>query len=140
MDCSKPGFPVLHHLPEFAQIVSMESVKPSSLLILWCPLLFLPSTFPGIRGLLVGADGIWLPYQGSHPGPLHWEHGVLATGPPGKSLTPSLFLTSSLSLPSADYWDSYESTTGTQSQKGNPAAGPVSPHRKGERHGVRWSW
>ena len=23
--------------------------------------------------------------QGSNPGPLHWEHGVLATGPPGKS-------------------------------------------------------
>jgi len=25
--------------------------------------------------------------QGSNPGPLHWEHGALATGPPGKSLT-----------------------------------------------------
>ena len=25
------------------------------------------------------------PHQGSNPGPLHWEHGVLATGPPGKS-------------------------------------------------------
>ena len=24
--------------------------------------------------------------QGSNPGPLHWEHGVLATGPQGKSL------------------------------------------------------
>ena len=24
--------------------------------------------------------------QGSNPGSLHWEHGVLATGPPGKSL------------------------------------------------------
>ena len=23
--------------------------------------------------------------QGLNPGPLHWEHGVLATGPPGKS-------------------------------------------------------
>ena len=23
---------------------------------------------------------------GSNPGPLHWEDGVLATGPPGKSL------------------------------------------------------
>ena len=23
--------------------------------------------------------------QGLNPGPLHWEHGILATGPPGKS-------------------------------------------------------
>ena len=26
------------------------------------------------------------PDQGSNPDPLHWEHGVLATGSPGKSL------------------------------------------------------
>ena len=25
-------------------------------------------------------------YQGSNPHPLHWEHGVLTTGPPGNSL------------------------------------------------------
>ena len=30
--------------------------------------------------------GSWLPNQGSNPYPLHWEHGVLTTGPPGKSL------------------------------------------------------
>ena len=29
---------------------------------------------------------IQFPDQGSNPGPLHWEHGVLPTGPPGKSL------------------------------------------------------
>ena len=29
MDCRMPGFPVLHHLSEFAQTVSIESVKPS---------------------------------------------------------------------------------------------------------------
>ena len=34
--------------------------------------------------LLVVACGV--SDQGSHPGPLHWEHGVLATGPPGKFL------------------------------------------------------
>ena len=28
-----------------------------------------------------------LPNQGSSPGPLHWEYGVLATGPPEKSLS-----------------------------------------------------
>ena len=32
--------------------------------------------------LLVGVCGIWSPDQGSNPGPLHWEQGVLATGPP----------------------------------------------------------
>ena len=31
------------------------------------------------------ACGIQFPNQGSNPGPLHWEHGVLPTGPPGKS-------------------------------------------------------
>ena len=35
--------------------------------------------------LLVIARGIWFPDQGSNLGPLHWEHGVLATRPPGKS-------------------------------------------------------
>ena len=37
-------------------------------------------------GSLVVASGIWLPAQGSNSGCLHWEHGVLATEPPGKSL------------------------------------------------------
>ena len=32
------------------------------------------------------ACGIQFPDQGSNPGSLHWEHGVLPTGPPGKSL------------------------------------------------------
>ena len=46
MDCSMLGFPVLHHLPEFAQThvqLKLESVMPSNHLILCCPLLFLPS-------------------------------------------------------------------------------------------------
>ena len=33
--------------------------------------------------LLVAAFRIQFPGQGSNPGPLHWEHGVLASGPPG---------------------------------------------------------
>ena len=32
--------------------------------------------------LSVAAYGTYFPDQGSNPGPLHWEHGVLATGPP----------------------------------------------------------
>ena len=35
--------------------------------------------------LLVAACGISFPDQGSNPGPLHWERGVLATKPPKKS-------------------------------------------------------
>ena len=36
------------------------------------------------------AYGIRLPGQGSNPGPLTWEHGVLATGPRGKF--PEIFI------------------------------------------------
>ena len=49
MDCSTPGFPVLHYLPESSQIHVIESVTPSNHLILCHPLLLLPSIFPSIR-------------------------------------------------------------------------------------------
>ena len=49
MICTMPGFPVLHYLPEFAQLMHIESVMPSNHLILWHPLLLLPSIFPSIR-------------------------------------------------------------------------------------------
>ena len=48
MDCSMPGFPVLHCLPEFAQI-HVHWVMLSNHLTLCCPLLLWPSTFPSIR-------------------------------------------------------------------------------------------
>ena len=50
MDCSTPGFPVLHHLPEAAQthIQSVELMMPFIHLILCHPLLLSPSIFPGI--------------------------------------------------------------------------------------------
>ena len=44
MNRSMPGLPVHHQLPE-----SIESVMPSNHLVLCCPLLLLPSIFPGIR-------------------------------------------------------------------------------------------
>ena len=47
MDCSTPGFPVLHQLLEFAQTHVHKSVMPSNHLTL-C-LLLLPSIFPSIR-------------------------------------------------------------------------------------------
>ena len=46
MDCSPPGFLVLHHLPELAQTHvhwGGDAIQPS------CPLLLLPSIFPCIR-------------------------------------------------------------------------------------------
>ena len=48
MDCSTPGFPVLHYLLEFAQ-AHVHSVSDAIRLILYHPLLLLPSIFPSIR-------------------------------------------------------------------------------------------
>ena len=61
MNCSTPGLPVHHQLPEFTQthvhhqlpesfkLTSIESVMPSSHLILCRPLLLLPLIPPSIR-------------------------------------------------------------------------------------------
>ena len=49
MNCSTPGLPVHHHLLEFTQTESIESVMPSSHLILCRSLLLLPSIFPSLR-------------------------------------------------------------------------------------------
>ena len=49
MDCSTPGFPVLHNLPEFAQTHVHwvgDAIQPSPSL---SSLFFLPSIFPSIR-------------------------------------------------------------------------------------------
>ena len=49
MDCSTPGFPVPHHLSEFAQTHVPWVSDAIQYLILCHPLLFLPSMFLGIR-------------------------------------------------------------------------------------------
>ena len=49
MDCSTLAFPVLHYLPEFAQIMSIELMMPSNHLILCHPILLLSLIFPSIR-------------------------------------------------------------------------------------------
>ena len=49
MNGSTPGFPVLHYLLEFHKLLSIELMMPSSHLILFHPLLLLPSIFPSIR-------------------------------------------------------------------------------------------
>ena len=49
MECSTPGLPVHHQFLEFTQTMSTESMMPSNHLILFCPLLLLPSIFRSIR-------------------------------------------------------------------------------------------
>ena len=49
MNHSTPGLPVHHQLPEFTQTQFIESVMPSSHLILCRPLLLLPPILPSIR-------------------------------------------------------------------------------------------
>ena len=48
MDCSMPGFPVHHQLPEIAKLMCIESVRPSNHLIFCWPLLLPPKIFPSI--------------------------------------------------------------------------------------------
>ena len=49
MNCSTPGLPVHHQLPEFTQTHVNWLVMTSNHLILCHPLLLLPSIFPSIR-------------------------------------------------------------------------------------------
>ena len=49
MNGSTPGLPVHHHLLEFIKFTSIESVMPSSHLILCHPLFLLPPIPPSIR-------------------------------------------------------------------------------------------
>ena len=49
MNCSMPGLPVHHQLPESTQPMSIELIIPSNHLTLCRPLLLLPSIFPSIR-------------------------------------------------------------------------------------------
>ena len=48
-----------------------------------CILIFIYLTALGLSA----ACGIWFPDQGWNLGSLHWEYGVLATGPTGKCLS-----------------------------------------------------
>ena len=49
MDCSIPDFPIHHQLPQLLKLMSIELVIPSNHLILYQPLLLLPSILPSIR-------------------------------------------------------------------------------------------
>ena len=49
MDCSMPGFPVLHPLPQLLKFMSIKLVMLYNHLVLSCSLPPLPSIFPSIR-------------------------------------------------------------------------------------------
>ena len=49
MDCSTPGFPVLHHLQSLLKLMSIELVMPYKYFILCHPFLLLPSIFHSLR-------------------------------------------------------------------------------------------
>ena len=66
MNYKMPGLPVHHQLPEFTQLISIQSVTPSSHLILCCPLLLLTPIPPSIR---VFSNESTLPMRG----PKYWS-------------------------------------------------------------------
>ena len=49
VDCNTPGFPVHHQCPSLLKLMFIKLVMSSNHLILYCPLLLLPSIFPSIR-------------------------------------------------------------------------------------------
>ena len=49
MDCSMPGFPVCHSIPEFAQIHALWVSMLSKYLLLCCPQIVLPLIFPSSK-------------------------------------------------------------------------------------------
>lgn len=70
MGLSEPGFRIQH------------SLFNKKILFFF----FFNYLFIWLCGALVGACGIQFPDQGSNWGPMHWEHGVVATGLPQKSV------------------------------------------------------
>ena len=70
---------------------SVSGILPFSLLLYF---------FIWLHPVLVAAHRIYFPDQGSNPGLLHWEHGVLTTGPPRKSPIPPSFATTIVCAPS----------------------------------------
>ena len=53
VDCSTPGFPVLHHFWSLLKLISIELMMPSNHLILCCPLLSCPQSFPASGSFLM---------------------------------------------------------------------------------------
>ena len=76
-----------HHF--FLSKVCMKSFKKYLFIYLFsCNGSSLPRAQSSVapRKLLAGACRSWFSHPGLNPDPLQWEHRVLTTGPPGKSL------------------------------------------------------
>ena len=58
MDCHTPGFP-LHHYRSLLKLMSIQSVMPSSHLILCHPLLLLPPIPPSFRVFINNNGQMW---------------------------------------------------------------------------------
>ena len=72
MNCSTPGLPIHHQLPEFTQTTSIKSVMPSSHLILCHPLFLLHPIPPSIR---VFSNESTLPMRW----PKYWSFSFIAS-------------------------------------------------------------
>ena len=78
-----PPLPIApHHKASFIHFFSQLFF---GLVFLFFSFFFLSLLWHTGSSILVAACGVSFPDQESNPGPLHWERGVLATGPPGKS-------------------------------------------------------
>ena len=82
MNRSTPGLPVHHQLPEFTQIMSIESVMPSNHLILCWPLPLLPPIPPRVFSNESALCMRWPKYwsfsfsispSNEHPGPISFR-------------------------------------------------------------------
>ena len=85
MNCSTPGLPVHHQLPDFTQthvhlpkLMSIESVIPSSHLILCCPLFLLPPIPPSESTLSMRWPKYWsfsfsISLSKEHPGLIYFR-------------------------------------------------------------------
>ena len=70
MNCNMPGLPVHHHSQSLLRLMTIESVMPSSHLILGHPLLLLPSIPPSIRVFSNESDSI---HNTGCLGLVHWD-------------------------------------------------------------------
>ena len=72
-------------LPPICRIMILcQGTVEHGLADFFCKVFFNIYFFIWLCCVLVVAVGIWFPDQEWNPGPLHWECGILAMGPPGK--------------------------------------------------------
>ena len=104
MNCNKPGLPVHHQLGSSLRLTSLESVMPSSHLILCCPLLLQPPNPPRVR---VFSNESTFPMRW----PKYWSFSFSIIPPEkSQSWSPSEW-TGWISLQSKGLWRVFSNTT-----------------------------